>query len=56
MMCSRTANSSRMLSAGRGDDAALYLFADEGDAGERVSLTFGGIAPIPFVARITRVR
>jgi hypothetical protein len=45
-----------MLSAGRDDYAALYLFADEGDAGKGVSLTFGGITPIPFVARITRVR
>lgn len=55
VMLPRTANSSRTLSAGRGNYAAVYLFTDEGDAGKGVSLTFEGFGA-PFVARITRVR
>lgn len=51
----RTSNAVRALSAGRGNYAAVYLFADEGDAGKGVSLTFEGFGA-PFVARITRVR
>lgn len=55
VMLPRTANSSRTLSAGRGNYAALYLFADEADAGKGVSLTFDGFGA-SFVARITRLR
>ena len=53
---SRTANAVRALSVGRGNYAALYLFADDADAGKGVSLTFEGFGSAPFVARITRVR
>jgi hypothetical protein len=56
VMVSRTADAVRPLSAGRGNYAALYLFADEGDAGKGVSLTFEALGPAPFVARVTRVR
>jgi hypothetical protein len=52
----RTTNATRALTVGRGNYAALYLFADEADAGKGVSLTFEGFGTAPFVARITRVR
>lgn len=56
VMIPRSANSARTLLAGRGNYAALYLFADEPDYGAGVSLTFDGFGGVPFVARITRVR
>lgn len=56
VMVPRTANSSWTLTAGRGNYAALYLFADGADAGKGVSLTFDGFGTAPFVARITRLR
>lgn len=56
VMVSRTANASRALAVGRGNYAALYLFANEMNAGKGVSLTFDGFGSAPFVARITRVR
>lgn len=56
VMVPRTANSARSLSVGRGNYAALYLFADDVDAGKGLSLTFDGFGSAPFVARITRLR
>ncbi|MDB4948554.1 MAG: hypothetical protein JWM27_1203 [Gemmatimonadetes bacterium] len=53
---SRSTNTARALSAGRGNYAAVYLFADGSDSGRGVSLTFEGLGSVPFVARITRVR
>lgn len=52
----RTANSVTALSAGRGNYAALYFFAEEADAGKGISLTFDGFGTVPFVVRITRLR
>lgn len=56
VMIPRTANSTRTISVGRGNYAALYLFADDIDAGKGVSLTFEGFGTAPFVMRITRLR
>lgn len=56
LMISRTANSARTLTVGRGNYAALYLFADDGDAGRGISLTFDGFGPAPSIVRITRLR
>ena len=53
---SRTSNAVRALSVGRGNYAALYLVAEDADAGKGVSLTFEGFGSVPFVARITRLR
>jgi hypothetical protein len=57
LMVSRTVNSTWTMTVGRGNYAALYLFAEGNDAGKGVSLTFetttGGM---DFIARITRVR
>ena len=52
----RTIDTARTLRVGRGNYAALYLFADGSDANRGVSLTFEGFGPGPFVARVTRVR
>jgi hypothetical protein len=53
---SRTANTAWPLSVGRGNYAALYLFAEGEHGGKGVSLTFDGVGTASFVARITRVR
>ena len=52
----RSANSARTLTVGRGNYAALYLFADEADAGKGLSLTFDSFGSAPFLVRITRLR
>jgi hypothetical protein len=56
VMLSRTANSTRALSVARGNYAALYLFADDADAGKGISLTFNSFGSAPYIARITRLR
>jgi hypothetical protein len=53
---SRTADSSWPLSVGRGNYAALYLFADGEHAGRGLSLTFDAVSTVPSIVRITRVR
>lgn len=52
----RTVDAVRRLSAGSGNYAALYLYADGSDAGRGISLTFGEFGAVPVVARITRLR
>jgi len=56
LMVSRTVNSSWVVTVGRGNYAAFYLFAEGNDAGKGVSLTLEPIGSMAVVARITRVR
>jgi hypothetical protein len=53
---SRTTDSTWPVLVGRGNYAALYLFADGEQSGKGLSLTFEQVAVTPFIARITRVR
>lgn len=53
---SRSTNEVRVLTVGRGNYAALYLYADEADAGKGISLTFDSLGSAPFLVRITRLR
>lgn len=52
----RTVDSTWPIVVGRGNYAALYLFADGEHAGKGLSLTFENVGSRPVVARITRVR
>lgn len=56
LMVPRTRDETRTLAAGRGNYAALYLFANGRDAGKGVSVTFENVGTARLIARITRVR
>lgn len=56
VMVPRTTNRSWTLAVGRGNYAALYLFADGTDADQGVSISFANVSNVPAVTRITRLR
>lgn len=56
VVVSKTVNSNRRLATGHGNYAAVYVWGDDVERRQGVSLTFSAISSAPFLTRVTRLK